>query len=116
MPALPADMVVPVFMGGASARIDADVAAKFKAGDGVIARNINPAGHTRLPRYLRGKRGTIHKVHGVFGLPDTMAHGCGETPQNVYSVRFTARELWGADASARDSLYVDMWDDYLDPA
>ena len=113
MPALPADMVVPVFMGGASARIAADMAAKFKAGDGGSARNINPAGHTRLPRYLRGKRGTIHKVHGVFGLPDTMAHGGGETPQNVYSVRFTARELWGADASARDSLYVDMWDDYL---
>ena len=116
MPALPADMVVPVFLGGASALIDADVAAKFKVGDGVIARNINPAGHTRLPRYLRGKRGTIHKVHGVFGLPDTMAHGGGETPQIVFSVRFTAREFWGADASARDSLYVDMWDDYLDPA
>ena len=69
-----------------------------------------------MPRYLRGKRGTIHKVHGVFGLPDTMAHGGSETPQNVYSVRFTARELWGDDASARDSLYVDMWDDYLDSA
>ena len=116
MPALPADMVVPVIMGGASARIDADVAAKFKAGDSVVARNINPAGHTRLPRYLRGKRGTVDKDHGVFGFPDTMAHGKGDTPQHLYSVRFSAEELWGADASPRDSLYVDMWDDYLDPA
>ena len=116
MPALPADMVVPVFTGGASSRINADVAAKFKAGDGVVTRNINPSGHTRLPRYLRGKRGTVEKDHGVFGLPDTMAHGGGETPQHVYCVRFTAQEVWGRDASAHDSLYIDMWDDYLDPA
>ncbi len=116
MPALTADLVVPVFTGGASSRVDAEVAPKFKAGDAVVARNINPAGHTRLPRYLRGKRGTIDRDHGVFGLPDTLAHGGGETPQHVYCVRFTAQELWGANASARDSLYVDMWDDYLDPA
>lgn len=116
MPAIPADMVIPIFTGGASARVDADVAAKFKAGDTVIARNINPAGHTRLPRYLRGKSGTIEKDHGVFGLPDTNAHGKGETPQHVYCVRFSAQSVWGASASPRDSFYVDMWDDYLDPA
>ncbi len=116
MSAFPPDMVTPVFTGGASARVEADVAPKFKASDRVVARNINPAGHTRLPRYLRGRHGTIHLDHGVFGLPDTLAHGGGETPQHVYSVRFTARELWGVNASERDSLYVDMWDDYLDPA
>jgi nitrile hydratase beta subunit len=110
------DMVTPVFIGGASARVDAEVAPKFKAGDAVVARNINPTGHTRLPRYLRGKRGVVHMDHGVFGLPDSMAHGRGDSAQHVYCVRFTARELWGADASERDSLYVDMWDDYLDPA
>ena len=115
MRVLKADDVVSLFMTGGSARIDAEVPPKFKAGDDVVARNINPTGHTRLPRYLRGKRGTIHKLHGVFGLPDTMAHGQGETPQNVYSVRFTAQEVWGATASAHDSLYIDLWDDYLDP-
>ncbi len=114
--ALPADQVIPLFMGGASARIDADVAPKFKAGDAVTARNINPAGHTRLPRYLRGRNGVIERDHGVFGYPDTMAHGNGETPQHVYCVRFDAREVWGATASAQDSFYVDMWDDYLDAA
>mgnify|MGYP006139025257 FL=1 len=116
MPAILADMVEPIFTSGASSRVDADVAAKFKAGDIVIARNINPAGHTRLPRYLRGKSGTIEKDHGVFGLPDTMAHGGGETPQHVYCVRFSARSVWGENASPRDSFYVDMWDDYLDLA
>jgi nitrile hydratase len=116
MPAIPVDMVIPIYTGGASARVDADVAPKFKAGDGVVARNLNPSGHTRLPRYLRGKSGTIEKDHGVFGLPDTMAHGGGETPQHVYCVRFSAREVWDTSASPRDSYYVDMWDDYLDPA
>ncbi|HJN59828.1 MAG TPA: nitrile hydratase subunit beta [Alphaproteobacteria bacterium] len=116
MPALTADAAVATLMAGASARIDVEVAAKFKAGDEVIARNINPAGHTRLPRYVRGKRGTIDKDHGVFGLPDSMAHGGGDAPQHVYSVRFSAREVWGAEASPRDCFYVDMWDDYLDPA
>ena len=114
--ALPADQVIPVFMTGASARVDADVAPKFKSGDAIIARNLNPAGHTRLPRYLRGKHGTIESDHGVFGYPDTMAHGDGETPQHVYCVRFSAREVWGERAPSRDSFYVDMWDDYLDPA
>jgi nitrile hydratase beta subunit len=113
---LPADQVIPIFMTGESARIDADVAPKFKAGDAVVARNINPAGHTRLPRYLRGKSGVVEKDHGVFGFPDTMAHGQGETPQHVYCVRFSALEVWGTDAPAQDSFYVDMWDDYLDPA
>ena len=103
MPALAADMVVPLFAVGSSARVDADIAPKFKAGDTVTARNINPTGHTRLPRYLRGKSGT-------------RAHGGGEPPQHVYCVRFSAREVWGASAAPRDSFYVDMWDDYLDPA
>jgi nitrile hydratase subunit beta len=32
----------------------------------------------------------------------------------VYSVQFAARELWGEDASPNDSVYIDMWDDYLE--
>jgi nitrile hydratase len=85
-------------------------------GQRVRARNINPVGHTRLPRYARGKTGTVERDHGVYVLPDTNAHFLGEKPQHVYSVRFTARELWGEQASPRDSVYLDMWDDYLEPA
>jgi nitrile hydratase subunit beta len=101
-------------------RIDASrnvrVAPRFQAGQRVRARNINPVGHTRLPRYARGKTGTVERDHGVFVLPDTNAHFLGERPQHVYSVRFTARELWGEQASPRDSVNLDMWDDYLEPA
>jgi hypothetical protein len=49
-------------------------------------------------------------------LPDTHAAGLGQRPQHVYSVRFAAGELWGPDGHARDAVYVDLWDDYLDPA
>jgi nitrile hydratase len=73
-------------------------------------------GHTRLPRYARGKTGTIHRDHGVFVFPDTNAQFLGEKPQHVYSVRFAARELWGEQSPVQDSVYVDMWDDYLEPA
>jgi hypothetical protein len=92
------------------------VTARFQAGQRVRARNINPFGHTRLPRYARGKVGLIERDYGVFVFPDTNAHFLGEKPQHVYSVRFAARELWGEQASPHDSVYVDLWDDYLDPA
>jgi nitrile hydratase subunit beta len=88
----------------------------FKVGQRVRARNINPTGHTRLPRYARGKAGIVMRDHGVYLFPDTNAHFQGEKRQHVYSVRFTARELWGDRASERDSVYIDMWDDYLERA
>jgi nitrile hydratase len=93
---------------------DPSIAPLFHAGDRVRARNINPVGHTRLPRYARGKTGVIDRDHGVYVFPDTNARFQGEKRQHVYSVRFTARELWGDDANPRDSVYIDMWDDYLE--
>jgi nitrile hydratase len=92
------------------------VAARFKVGQRVRARNIHPTGHTRLPRYARGKFGTIHLDHGVYVFPDTNADSLGEKPQHLYSVGFTARELWGEQVSSRDAVYLDMWDDYLECA
>ena len=99
-----------------SGRRDIGRPARFKAGDRVVTRNIDPVGHTRLPRYARAKRGKIVRDHGVYIFPDTHAVTREEKPQHCYSVRFTARELWGPAASLRDSVYVDLWDDYLDPA
>ena len=93
---------------------DAGVAPQFAVGDHVRARLMNPAGHTRLPRYVRGKSGTIVRDHGVYAFPDTNAHGLGDKRQHVYSVRFAGRELWGPEAPPRDFVHLDMWDDYLE--
>jgi nitrile hydratase len=82
----------------------------------VRARHINPSGHTRLPRYARGKAGVIVRDHGVYLFPDSNVHFQGETRQHIYSVRFAATELWGDDASPRDSVHLDLWDDYLERA
>jgi nitrile hydratase len=96
--------------------LKAEQVPDFVAKGAVRGCNINPMGHTRLPRYARGKVGTVDRDHGVFIFPDTNVAGLGEKPQHVYSVRFAARELWGEQASPRDSVYIDMWDDYLEPA
>ena len=110
------DEVDDIIQAGGSTRVDVEVAPKFAIGDRVTARRGNPVGHTRLPRFARGRRGVIDRDHGVFILPDTNAHGRGKSPQHVYSVRFAARELWGPEAAAKDAVYLDLWDDYLDPA
>jgi len=115
-PAVTADQVQRMLRTGALASRDVKVQQRFHIGQQVRARNINPTGHTRLPRYARGKIGEIHLDHGVYVFPDTNAHFLGENPQHVYSVRFTARELWGSEASPRDAVYIDMWDHYLEPA
>lgn len=89
--------------------------AHFKAGQQVRARTMNPAGHTRLPRYVRGRVGRIERNAGVEELQDTDIEGLGaEQPQHVYTVRFAARELWGEQASPHDSVYVAMWECYLE--
>jgi len=115
-PPLTADKVPSVLRTGALASRAVAAAARFQAGQPVRARNIHPDGQTRLPRYARGHMGTVDRDHGVYVFPDTNAHFLGEKPQHVYSVRFAARELWGDQASARDSVYIDLWDDYLEPA
>jgi nitrile hydratase beta subunit len=108
---------VPAMIGsGAPASRNVPSAPHFRVGQRVRARNIHPVGHTRLPRYVRAKLGTIARDHGVFVFPDTNARDLGEKPQHVYSVRFTARELWGEQASPHDSVYVNLWDDYLELA
>ena len=103
---------------GSLRRDDVRVPARFKNGQQVRARNINPVGHTRLPRYLRGKRGTVTHDHGVFNLQDTDAEGypLGDSPQHVYTVRFDASEVWGPDGGKRDVIFADLWESYLDRA
>ncbi len=114
-PALTVEKANALVAKGAPTSRRVPVTPRFRTGQQVRARNINPVGHTRLPRYARGKLGTIHRDHGVFVFPDTNAHFLGDKPQHVYSVRFAARELWGNQAAPQDSVYLDLWDDYLEP-
>lgn len=86
--------------------------ALFVPGNKVRARNINPEGHTRLPRYARGKPGEIVAIHGTHVFPDSNAHGKGEDPHWLYTVRFTAKDLWGKDT--KDSVCIDLWEPYLE--
>lgn len=88
---------------------------RFAAGAPVVTRNMHPPGHTRLPRYARGKRGVIAAHRGCHVFPDTNAHGLGERPQHVYGVRFDARDLWGEAAEPNQHVYIDLWESYLLP-
>jgi len=108
------EKVLQIIKKGDSSRRDVSREPNFKVGEAVRAKNINPTGHTRLPRYVRGKAGTIAQIYGAFVLPDTNAHGLGENPQHVYSVRFDGRELWGETSERGEVLYVDLWESYLD--
>ena len=105
---------VTAMMKNPPTRRDLPIPARFQVGGLVRAQNINPLTHTRLPRYVRGKSGEIMRDHGVFVFSDTSVYGQGEKPQHIYSVRFAAREVWGQDAAPQDSLYLDLFDDYLE--
>jgi nitrile hydratase beta subunit len=89
--------------------------ARFKVGDPVRTHEINPPGHTRMPRYARGKTGVVIRDWGVFVFPDTNAHHAGENRQHCYAVAFNARELWGKPMRARERVHIDLWEDYLEP-
>lgn len=88
--------------------------ARFKPGDKVRTRNIHPETHTRLPRYARDRIGEITLVHGCHVFPDSNARGLGEDPHWLYAVTFSARELWGHDSD--DTVTLDLWEPYLEPA
>ncbi len=101
---------------GLPSSVDPAIHPAFRDGDRVRARNINPVGHTRLPRYARGKTGVIFLDHGVYTFPDTNSKYEGEHRQHVYSVRFAARELWGDQSSPLDTVHLDLFEDYLEHA
>jgi nitrile hydratase subunit beta len=90
-------------------------ASRFAVGERVRAKVMNPAGHTRLPRYARGKVGVVERLHGAHILPDTSGPGTGE-PCWLYTVAFAARELWGEAADPTLTVSVEAFEPYLDPA
>ena len=103
-----------LFEGEAALR-DFECRVRFRPGDRVRAANIHPVGHTRLPRYARGKRGIVRAERGVHLFPDRRAAGEDEAAERLYNVEFSARALWGDDAPPRDRVRLDLWDSYLEP-
>lgn len=93
-----------------------EAAPRFAVGDKVRTARHMHSGHNRLPRYTRGYVGEIARHHGAHVFPDTHAKLAGETPQHLYTVRFNARDLWGDEADARDTVNADLWESYLVPA
>jgi nitrile hydratase subunit beta len=106
--------VAAVLARGTSYARPSSAPARFRLGDRVRARNIHVEGHTRLPRYVRGRAGEIIRVHGAFVFPDSNAHGRGEDPRWLYTVAFTAAELWGKTDNSMVNL--DLWEPYLETA
>jgi len=109
----PADVAATLARGGPTDR-PATGPARFREGDRVITRNINPTTHTRLPRYARGKAGIVERLHGAHVFPDSNAQGLGEAPQWLYTVRFSASALWGEAADPTQSVSIDAWESYLE--
>jgi nitrile hydratase beta subunit len=97
-----------------TADLQAQPHARFRVGDRVLVRNIHPAGHTRVPRYVRGKSGTVVHVAPPFSFPDSAAHGQARRTEHTYHVLFPASELWGDAGGDNDSVVVDLWDCYLE--
>lgn len=112
---LQAANVTTVLAKGGPVSMPINTPPRFTVGDRVRAVNQHPIGHTRQPRYVRGRLGVIQAHYGAHVFPDRNAVGSKEG-RHLYSVRFEATELWGAPAAGRSAVYVDLWEDYLEPA
>ena len=88
------------------------MADRFRPGDRVRTRAVDPAGHTRLPRYARGAVGVVVEPAGRHPLADERARGRSPEPQPVYHVRFAAADLFGR---GDHDVTVELWEDYLEP-
>jgi nitrile hydratase beta subunit len=90
--------------------------AQFKVGDRVRAKNIHPATHTRLPRYVRGHAGVIERIQGCHVFPDSVVTGEGESPQWLYTVVFDGRALWGEGSDPTVKVSIEAFEPYLEAA
>lgn len=110
-------LVETISAQGGSTRRDSDAPARFSVGDKVRVNHDVPFTHTRKASYARGRTGEIVLAHGTFVYPDTNALGQGENPTHVYTVRFTAAELYGEGIGDPHAVVnLDLWEPYLEPA
>lgn len=108
---------------GRGAARPVDEPPRFSVGDRVMVRRPTDAvasGHTRLPDYVLGQKGTVQMINHSWVYPDSHAHGLGEQPQWAYAVRFAASDLWPDDRLDHGGLdhvvHVDLFEPYLETA
>jgi nitrile hydratase len=77
--------------------------------------DIHTPGHTRCPRYVRGREGVVVRADKPAPLPDVEAHDDDPPEEPTYCVCFEARELWGDQAEPGTEVTVDLWQSYLEP-
>lgn len=95
----------------APTRTDAPV---FRVGDRVVTDIIPHEGHHRIPRYARGRVGTVVHVLPRFYVADDVVAGIDHEPEPVYTVEFAASTLWGERATG--AVCVDVWERFLTDA
>ena len=90
---------------------------RFALGDRVLTRCDAPAGHTRLPRYARGKHGVIDaraRVATSFRTPTPTGRASSPTRSTACA---STRPICGArSAEPRAPVHLDLWERYLEPA
>jgi len=115
-PPIGAEGFMGVVAAGRPTERDLEAAPAFVLGDRVRTARHMPSGHTRLPRYARDCVGTVILHHGPHVFPDVSATLAGDAPQHLYTVQFSAQDLWGEQASGGHSVCADLWESYLAPA
>jgi nitrile hydratase beta subunit len=114
-PPLSPDDIARVVRNGAPTVRESSSPPRYRSGDIVRAKAIEPQSHTRMPGYVRGHIGLVEHVRSCHVFPDSHALGTGEAPEWLYTLRFDGSELWGADADPSVRVLVDLWEPYLEP-
>ena len=90
----------------------------YSAGERVRVAARRHEGHHHTPGYVKGKTGTIERVHASFTNPETRAYGAdGLPPQRLYLVGFAQEDVWaGYRGPGSDRIYVDVFEHWLERA
>ena len=92
-------------------------APRFAQGQTVLVDDPATVDHTRLPGYLRNKRGLVTEVYpGAFEYFVSTGPDGLDGPMPVYCVAFAADDIWGkAMCEPNTTIYADLFDVYLKP-